>query len=50
VACWRGAVIMSWEGERGLGWPAGGIGSHYDLRGGEGAGGVACWRRGWQSL
>jgi hypothetical protein len=38
---------MSWKGERGLRWPAGGVGGHYELERGEGAE-VACWR-GWQS-
>ncbi len=31
------AVIVSCEGERGLGWPAGGVGSHCELERGEGA-------------
>jgi hypothetical protein len=27
---------MSWKGERGLGWPAGGVGGHYKLERGGG--------------
>jgi hypothetical protein len=29
---------VSWERERGLGWPAGGVGGHCELQRGEGAG------------
>ncbi len=43
---WGGAlkwlvVIMSWKGERGLGWPAEGDGGYYELERGEGSR-VAC--------
>ncbi len=41
-------VIVSWEGERGLGWHSGGVGSHCEL-GGEERTGLAFWR-GWWSL
>jgi hypothetical protein len=53
------AVIVSWEGERGLGWPAGGVGGHCDGGNGDGNGdgdgdGMAMgmgmgWRWGWDS-
>jgi hypothetical protein len=34
VANWKGfAVIMSWEGEKGLGWRAGRVGGHHELGG-----------------
>jgi hypothetical protein len=38
---------VSWKGERGVGWPAGGVGGHCELERGERIG-VALWR-GWQS-
>ncbi len=34
---------MSWKGERGLGWPAEGVGGYYELERGEGSR-VGCWR------
>ncbi len=38
-ACWEGlAVIVFWEGKRGWGDTSGGVGSHRELGGGEGAG------------